>query len=78
MNTETWSGRHILIFMESPWMSDMTKEVSDLIEILKFQSDLIDRLFMELLEAKSTEGICEELPFLMDMQREFRTEFEDE
>lgn len=58
-------------------MSDMTKEISDLIEILKFQSDLIDRLFMELLEAKSTEGICEELPFLMDMQKGFRKEFDE-
>ena len=58
-------------------MSDMTKEVSDLIEILKFQSDLIDKLFMELLEAKSTEEICEELPFLVEMQKEFRKEFDD-
>lgn len=62
----------------SPMKRDITEYVATLIEALKLQADLIDKLFMELLEAKSTEEISGEIPFLIDMAAEFKKEFEDE
>lgn len=59
-------------------MKNETEYILTLIEALKLQAELIDRLFTALLEQVSTEDLGDELPFLMEQQREFRTEFEDE
>lgn len=57
-------------------MSDLTEYVSKLIEICRFQAELIDKLFMEILETKCTEEISQNLPFMMDKERQFRKEFD--
>ncbi len=59
-------------------MRNETEYILTLIEALKLQAELIDRLFTALLEQVSTEDLDDELPFLMEQQREFRKEFEDE
>lgn len=57
-------------------MSDLTEYVSKLIEICRFQAELIDKLFMEILETKCTEEISQNLPFMMDKERQYRKEFD--
>lgn len=59
-------------------MKNETEYILTLIEALKLQAELIDRLFTALLEQVSTEDLDDELPLLMEQQREFRKEFEDE
>lgn len=56
---------------------DMTEYISLLTEACKLQAEIIDRLFLIVLEQVNTEDLDDELPFLMEQAREFRKEFED-
>lgn len=58
--------------------TNMTEYVATLIEACKLQAEIIDRLFMVVLQQVNTEDLDDELPFLMEQAAEFRTEFEDE
>lgn len=57
--------------------ANMTEYVSMLIEACKLQAEIIDRLFMVILEQVNTEDLDDELPFLMEQAAEFRKEFDD-
>ncbi len=57
--------------------TNMTEYVAMLIEACKLQAEIIDRLFMVVLQQVNTEDLDDELPFLMEQAAEFRKEFDD-
>lgn len=51
---------------------DLTQYVATLIDLCRLQADLIDKLFMELIEVKCTEEMDKDLPFMMEQAAEYR------
>lgn len=56
---------------------DLTQYVATLIDLCRLQADLIDKLFMELIEVKCTEEMDKDLPFMMEQATEYRKEIEE-
>ena len=56
---------------------DQTQYVATLIDLCRLQADLIDKLFMELIEVKCTEEMDKDLPFMMEQAAEYRKEIEE-